>query len=196
MSYSASDLQNDIDGLLAELGYEICDGGQDDADPGDAWTWRFGGGPEHGCLPFDEATEATHAAMKDLTGCVDDILGTGRTVVERWESGDLAQAVRELDGALHMLDPGSHARADPQAKAERRAARLRRLIIEGLSLDDCIEAFGTRSMEDPRIRRAALAQDGQTVLVLDHSVLREDLGVGDEVHALVWLRIGDSTPQG
>lgn len=190
MSYSASDLQNDIDNLLDGLGYEI-EGDDDD----DGWTWRFGGKLQANALPFDKAAEATRAAMRDLVGCVDDILGTGRTVVERWEGGDLAAAVRELAGALQMLDPSAEVRHDPQAPAIRRAARLRRLILEGLTFDDCVEAFGVMSMAEPRIRSAALALDGQTVLVRDRTVVREDLGAPGEVHALAWLCIGSTAGQ-
>ena len=189
MSYSASDLQNDIDQLLEELGYEI------EGDDGDGWTWRFGGKAHSGPLPFDEATEATRAAMHDLVGCVDDILGTGRTVIERWEHGDLAASVRELAGALKMLDPSADRRDGGEQKAQRRQARLCRLIAEGLSFDDCVQAFGTRSLDEPRIRAAALAQDGETVTVMDHSVIREDLGQPGDAYALAWLRISNSTAQ-
>lgn len=191
MSFSSSDLQSAVDELLDELGYEIS------GDDGDGWTWRFGDHKPSSSAAassrlFDEASEATLSSMGDLVGCIDDILGTGRTVVERWQTGDLAAAVRELHGALRMLDPTADMADRDEAAAGRRAARLRRLIIEGLSLDDCIQAFGCKSMDVPEIRSAALARAGDDIHFAEHSVLRNDLGERGELHALVWLRVSQA----
>ena len=193
MTYSSSDLQSHVDELLDELGYQII------GDDGEGWAWRVGGAEVlsvtglHGPI-FDSAAEATAAALQELVGCVDDLRGTGRTVVERWESGDLAEAVRELDGALCMLDPALPAsstdrvNARPADDSGRREARLRRLMIEGLTLDDCLKAFGSPSVKLAQLRTSSALQ-GLDVLIGEHTVVREDLGEPGNTHALAWLRV-------
>ncbi|MEJ5209385.1 hypothetical protein [Denitratimonas sp. CY0512] len=47
--------------------------------------------------------------MKSDPLLVDAVIDAARQVVQRWEHGDLAEAVRELDQSLQMLDTAGSA---------------------------------------------------------------------------------------
>ena len=98
MTFTTCDFHRDADELLRELGYEIC--GDDD----DGWAFHFGGDDSTTRGPrLDSAAQASASALKDLAIGTQDLLAASKAVLDSWESGDPAAAVREL---AH-LRPGS-----------------------------------------------------------------------------------------
>jgi hypothetical protein len=81
---------------LATLGYRVF------GDSSDGWTWELGD-YEPQLPPCDSQGEAAAAALADLVQRTDELLNAAEAVVERWERGDLAAAVRELDLCLKAL---------------------------------------------------------------------------------------------
>lgn len=79
--------------LLRELGYEICG---DDEDSG--WYWCLGDFNSRSVTPAaDTIGEATVSALADLVARSAELRAAARAVIDNWDRGDLAAAVRELD---------------------------------------------------------------------------------------------------
>lgn len=99
MSYSASDLQIDVERQLRALGYEICG---DDDDNG--WCWTISSFSSTSVrLAFDSAAEATADAVSDLVQRSSELLAAARLAVSRWSEGDLAEAIREMDACARSF---------------------------------------------------------------------------------------------
>lgn len=96
---STQPLQVCIERHLRTLGYEIC--GDDDST---GWYWRFGNFTSRAVtLPLDTIDEATCAALLDLMNRTRDLLASSELVLQHWESGDLAAAVRDLAVSVAAL---------------------------------------------------------------------------------------------
>ncbi len=96
-------LQQAIERLLRELGYEIC--GDDDID---GWYWRLAEFDSRSVrLAEDSMDQAIEDALHDLIARVQELIAAAGQVVERWDHGDLAAAVRELEACLRAMEPES-----------------------------------------------------------------------------------------
>lgn len=138
MSYSASDLQSDIDRLLERLGLEIT------GDDSDGYTVRRAGRDlsTHRGRVFDNAAEATGIAVEKLIDHVEDLISAAKVVLSRWERGDLAEAVRELDLCVRVIDEAEPGEIGEEKADERLRARLRHLRRDGLQFSHCADEFG------------------------------------------------------
>ncbi len=89
------ELQPALERLLRNLGYEVC--GDDDQT---GWYWMVG---DHSSrsnqIAFDTIAAATLDAARDLVERTQDLTCAALAVVHRWDKGDLAAAVRDLDVA-------------------------------------------------------------------------------------------------
>ncbi|TDM05067.1 MAG: hypothetical protein C4K60_20290 [Ideonella sp. MAG2] len=150
MSYSASDLQMDVDRLLDRLGLEVT------GDDEEGFTVCRGGKElTYGRLPVhDTAAEAAAAALEDLIDRVEELMSAAKTVIDRWEDGDLAEAVRELVLCVRTIDEVEPGEAGAFKTAERLKTRLQCLQRDGLSFGDCVQAFGCTDDEDPAVGQA------------------------------------------
>ena len=89
-------LQQGIEHALRGLGYEIC--GDDD---NEGWYWRLEDyDSRQTTLAEDRIEDATAAAVLDLVSRTQELMAAASAVVERWDRGDLAEAVRELHATL------------------------------------------------------------------------------------------------
>lgn len=143
MSFTAADLQAHVNSLLRDLGYTFRREGSD------GWVWSFGvmaTGTTRPAVTL-EAAKATAQAVSDLVGCVDDLLDTGRSVIENAKSASSAEALAEFAGAVGMLNPLYPTEAPAAHTGERRRERLRRLVRDGLTLEECLAVF--RELESP-----------------------------------------------
>ena len=96
---STQPLQVCIDRHLRALGYEIC--GDEDST---GWYWCFGDFTSRTTsLPFDTIDEATSAAVLDLVDRTSELLASAKLVLQSWDSGDLAAAVRDLGVSVAAL---------------------------------------------------------------------------------------------
>lgn len=101
MSYSASDLVDDVGSLLGRLGYEVNDhnfaGSQ--ADDLGGWSWTFADAYTSS-ERFGEGCQADFGALRDYCERAEEVKKAAARALSRWEQGDLAQAMRELQAAL------------------------------------------------------------------------------------------------
>ena len=89
-------LQQAVEHALRDLGYEIC--GDDDIE---GWYWRLEDyDSRQTTLAEDRIEGATAAALQDLVSRTQELVAAASAVVERWDQGDLAEAVRELHATL------------------------------------------------------------------------------------------------
>lgn len=96
---------------LATLGYRVY------GDPSDGWTWELDDYTPS--LPtFDSQGEAAAAALADLVQRTEELLAAAEAVVERWERGDLAEAVRELQLCVKALRDRSDESIEQASDAE------------------------------------------------------------------------------
>jgi hypothetical protein len=106
-SLTKGDLQVAVEWQLRELGYEICG---DDEHTG--WYWQLGGHASTSTkLAFDTIDQATADAVEDLVERSQELLEAAKQVLARWETGDLASAVRELDACVQSMAQGGDATA-------------------------------------------------------------------------------------
>lgn len=181
MSYSACDLQSDVDQLLDRLGLEIT------GDDCDGYTVRRGDvdlRTSRGVW-FDTAAEASAAALEGLFDRVEDLMSAAKQVIDRWERGDLAEAVREMEVCVRCLDegvPGFH----PEDKAaERLRVRLNRLVNDGLRFGDCIDAFGVTADDDGAVAVAHRRFHEEGVLEIPGTTV-VSRGEGPGTYVLAW----------
>ena len=93
---SGHELCEAVEEHLATLGYKVF------GDHTEGWSWELG--EYQPSLPAcDSQGEAAAAALADLVHRTDELLDAAATVIERWERGDLAEAVRELDLCVKLL---------------------------------------------------------------------------------------------
>jgi hypothetical protein len=147
MSYSASDLQNDIDRLLERLGLEIT------GDDGEGFTIKragrelaLGSGRD-----FNTGAEAAAVALEGLIDHVEDLISAAKVVIGRWERGDLAEAVRELDLCVRAIDEAEPGQTGNEKTDERMRSRLRNLHRDGLQFSHCVDEFGVHDRQAPAI---------------------------------------------
>jgi hypothetical protein len=185
MSYSSSNLQNDLDQLLDRLDLEIT------GDECDGYTVRHAGRDlvtARGTI-FDTAAEATATALEGLIVLVEDLISASKVVLARWDNGDLAEAVRELGICVRVLD-GTHASPGLEQKAQdRRQARLLHLVREGLRFCDCVRAFSVTAQQASEVataQRMFNTRDG--IEVPDATVVNRDDG---RSVVMAWARISD-----
>lgn len=97
MAYmSGNELCEAVQTQLGTLGYKIF------GDPAEGWSWELGDYQPQGSA-CDSQGEAVATALHDLVQRTDELLNAAADVVARWESGDLAEAVRELDLCVKYL---------------------------------------------------------------------------------------------
>lgn len=184
MSYSASDLQMDVDRLLDRLGLEVT------GDDEEGFTVCRGGKVlTYGRLPVhDTAAEAAAVALEDLVDRIEELMAAAKTVIERWEHGDLAEAVRELDLCVRIIDEPEPGDAGAIKTAERLKARLQCLQRDGLSFGDCVQVFGCTAAEDPAVGRARWLyhQPGDVEIDTTTVVSRLD---GNGAFVLAWVLV-------
>lgn len=109
MSYmSGHELCEAVEQHLATLGYKVF------GDSAEGWSWELG--EFQPSLPAcDTQGEAAAAALADLVQRTSELLDAAEAVVDRWESGDLAEAVRELQLCVKLLrDRGADAPSDDE----------------------------------------------------------------------------------
>ncbi len=93
---SPEPLQQGVERALRDLGYEIC--GDDDAE---GWYWRLEDyDSRQTTLAEDRIEQVTVAALQDLVARTQELMAAATAVVGRWDHGDLAEAVRDLNAAL------------------------------------------------------------------------------------------------
>lgn len=94
-----ANLFNDLDCRLERLGLDVT--GDDD----EGYTIRCGTVDLHTAhgTRFDSAGEALAIAMAGLLDRVADLVDAAADVVGRWQHGDLAEAVRELDVCMRAV---------------------------------------------------------------------------------------------
>lgn len=184
MSYSASDLQADVDRLLDRLGLEVT------GDDEEGFTIRRGTSTlhtDHGSF-FNTAAEAANAALQGLFNHVEDLVSAAKEVIDRWERGDLAEAVRELDVCVRVLDEAVPGRAGEEKAAARLKARLAHLVRDGLSFGDCVHAFGVTEKQDPAVGLArSLFHDEGDIEIETTTVVSRDEGSG--AYVLAWVHV-------
>ncbi len=96
---------------LATLGYRVY------GDSSDGWTWELDDYTPS--VPAcDSQGEAAAAALADLVQRTDELLDAAETVIERWERGDLAEAVRELELCVKALRDRSEGAIERPESAE------------------------------------------------------------------------------
>jgi len=184
MSYSASDLQADVDRLLDRLSLEVT------GDDEDGFTIRRGDSTIHtdqGTY-FSSAAEASGAALQGLFDHVEDLLSAAKEVIQRWERGDLAEAVRELVVCVQVVDETAPGQAGDDKVSERLKARLSHLVRDGLTFGDCVQAFGVTERQDPAVALARrLFHEEGDIEIEDTTVVSRDEGYG--AYVLAWVHI-------
>lgn len=184
MSYSACDLQADVDRLLDRLSIEVT------GDDEDGFTIRRGHSTVHtdqGTY-FDSAAEACGAGLQGLFDHIEDLLSAAKAVIGRWERGDLAEAVRELDVCVRVLDERAPGEAGHDKVSDRLKARLAHLVRDGLSFGDCVQAFGVTEQQDPTVglARRLFHQEGDIEIETTTVVSRDE---GDGAYVLAWAHV-------
>lgn len=97
MSYmSGNELCTAVEEHLGTLGYKVF------GEPGEGWDWQLGSyhSKSGDC---DSQGHAAAAALGDLVQRTDELLDAAEEVVARWEAGDLAASVRELQFCVTAL---------------------------------------------------------------------------------------------
>jgi hypothetical protein len=185
MSYSASDLQNDIDRLLERLGLEIT------GDDSEGFTIKRAGrelalGPGR---DFDTGAEAAAVALEGLIDHVEDLISAAKMVIGRWERGDLAEAVRELDLCVRVIDEGEPDQVGSEKADARLRSRLRHLHRDGLQFSQCVDEFGVPDRHAPAVAavRNRLRQCDVLEVPASSVVNRDERGVA----VLAWVRLRD-----
>ncbi len=93
---SGHELCEAVEQQLGTLGYKVF------GDHAEGWSWELD--EYQPALPAcDSQGEAAAAALADFVQRTNELLDAAAAVVERWESGDLAEAVRELDLCVKLL---------------------------------------------------------------------------------------------
>lgn len=93
---SGHELCEAVEQHLATLGYKVF------GDHEEGWSWELDA--YQPSLPAcDSQGEAAAAALADLVQRTDELLDAASAVIDRWERGDLAEAVRELDLCVKLL---------------------------------------------------------------------------------------------
>jgi hypothetical protein len=189
MSFTTSDFQGHVDDLLREFGYEI--GGDDEI----GWTFHFGGDDSaHRGPQVDSAAQACLSALNDLIIGTQDLMSAAKAVLENWESGDLAAAVRELATCVRVLDPDDRCHQPVPRLDERLAQRLLRLVRDGLEFSTCVRLFGVDAERHPIARTARRNYQREGELEIDDYTVvtrADDSGA----YVLSWLRIAtESAP--
>ena len=102
---SGHELCEAVEEHLATLGYKVF------GDHSKGWSWELD--DYQPSLPAcDSQGEAAAAALADLVQRTAELLDAAAAVIENWEGGDLAAAVRELDLCVKALrDRGDDAPA-------------------------------------------------------------------------------------
>lgn len=183
MTFSASDMQSDVDANLRQLGYHVV--GSDEG----GWGVVFG--VTEDSKPFidglDSAAEASSLAVQDLVGQAGSLLAAADAVVKGWESGDLAALVRELAQAVKVLDPVAQRKVREDRAMAWNIGQLRHLHRSGLSFEDCVDVFGVSVRESMLARRAheQFHEEG-VVEVPEQTVLSEgDTGA----YVMAWVHV-------
>ncbi|CAD5366683.1 conserved hypothetical protein [Rubrivivax sp. A210] len=81
---------------LGTLGYRVF------GEPCEGWDWELGG-YQSPALACDSQGEAAAAALADLVKRTSELLDAAEAVIARWERGNLAAAVRELELSVTAL---------------------------------------------------------------------------------------------
>lgn len=102
MSYSASDLADDVQEMLTEIGYTFDEDTAEAGRPGH--FWRFGEFCSSDRYPT--GNEAAKAALADFLSLSEGLQGGAARVIGRWVKGNLACAVNELQDLLDHSIPG------------------------------------------------------------------------------------------
>jgi hypothetical protein len=184
MTYSASDLQADLDHALNAAGFWITG---DDDDTG--WGYAFGVTDSGTDLDqgLDSSAEASQLALVDLLGRVEELQLAARRVSDCWTTGKLAEAVQALDRARLDLDPQAQPSTKPMDRNRWLRDRLQALAGQGLTLSDCLEVLGVPTETDPKAREACLQHARPGVLEFgSHTAVSNGPG-GSHVLAWVWV---------
>lgn len=97
MSYTAPDFAEDVQSTLTRVGYSVIE-------EGDAFYVRFAGKPNIKIGPYPGESNAWFGAFSDMMFWAGMLQYSAARVIGRWESGDLAEAVRLLQEDLgHSL---------------------------------------------------------------------------------------------
>jgi hypothetical protein len=100
MAYSTCDLATDVVDFLRDVGYELHDHDVEGPmrDDRGGWSWTFA----NACISDarSEGPAAAVGALRDYGARAEDLKRAAAKVLFRWERGDLAQAIRELQEAL------------------------------------------------------------------------------------------------
>ncbi|MBL8345297.1 MAG: hypothetical protein JNN03_07635, partial [Rubrivivax sp.] len=95
---------------LEAIGYKLFN------EPDAGWAWEIGEFYSDKVKPtFGSEAETLGDALLDFVAGYKDLAATAGEVVGRWERGDLAEAVRDLDRALRALGASRHAEASSPA---------------------------------------------------------------------------------
>ena len=189
MRYSASDLQLDVDRLLDRLCLEVT--GEDE----DGFTVRRGDSvltTSQGTF-FNSAAEASAAALEGLFDHVEDLLSAAKEVINCWEKGDLAAAVRELVVCVRVIDEDVPDQAGAEKSADRLKTRLGHLVRAGLEFGDCVAAFGATESQDHAVAQARrLFHDAGDIEIDTTTVVSRDEGYG--AYVMAWVHVPDTKP--
>lgn len=100
MAYSTCDLDTDVVDFLRDVGYELNDHDVEGPirDDRGGWSWTFA----EACISDarSEGPAAAIGAVLDYGARAEDLKRVAAKVLCRWERGDVAQAIRELQEAL------------------------------------------------------------------------------------------------
>lgn len=100
MAYSTCDLAADVVDFLNDMGYELNDHDVEGPmrDDRGGWSWTFA----DACISDtrSEGPATAVGALRDYGARAEDLKRAAAKVLFRWERGDLAQAIRELQMAL------------------------------------------------------------------------------------------------
>jgi len=193
MTYSACDLQVNLDQLLREAGFWIT--GDDDET---GWGYAFGVSEDGRELArgLDTAAEASEAAVRDLLDRVTALVGAARRVSDCWARGDLAEAVRELEVARIQLEPQA---ASGTNEADRRnwlRDRLRDLVSQGLTIGDCMQLLGVRTDADPLASKAVRLLQDDGAVEFDECTVVSESERGAYVLGWLWVDADDAKDDG
>jgi hypothetical protein len=100
MTYSSADMQADVEEALQRAGYSIV---EDDSNDDDGWIFLDPEGVRGSAATFESAAAASAAAVAHLVQRLESarkLALAAANVIERWESRDLAEAVRELQASM------------------------------------------------------------------------------------------------
>jgi hypothetical protein len=111
-------LQLEIERILREFDYEIC--GDEDHE---GWYWRLENYDSRQSSHAHDSIElATLSALRDFADRSEELQAAAAVVVDTWEAGDLAGAVRGLELCLRAMKSGDE--ADEEASGEEPAVIL------------------------------------------------------------------------